>query len=266
LNELLAAGRLKLFLAEGEAVGYALKKNFDEANPNDTVGKWDLINVFNNSGIPGRGSDAIIDGIVNGAETLDCFGEHLSETYAQYGFVETDEAAWNKAYAPDNWNYERDKTPNVYFMAYPGELSRDRTDVRRRFEAARSARDTGRRSEQSGVSGSGSDVSGRSSEDNKEKRSEEVPPDARGASGQLAGVFGSVLTSELSPGVFEVSVELDGVKYTRFKPVNMSKALGGYAVWTSPEGPVKDLKLKRRLQAALKKLRQQVRRLHDLDD
>jgi hypothetical protein len=33
------AGRLKLLLVEGEAAGYALKKNFGENNPNDTVGK-----------------------------------------------------------------------------------------------------------------------------------------------------------------------------------------------------------------------------------
>jgi hypothetical protein len=70
---------------------------------------------------------------------------------------------------------------------------------------------------------------------------------------RLAAGVDSVLTSELSPGVFEVSIELDGVKYTRTKLVNISKGLGGYAAWTSPDGPVTDLKLKRRLLAALKK-------------
>ena len=99
--------------------------------------KDDIIGVINNSGKKGAGEHAVIEAIAKGGKTLDCVGGHLRDYYEAFGFVERKRVPWDDQYAPKGWNYEKYGKPDIYFFKYPEGLSRDREDIRRRFEAAR---------------------------------------------------------------------------------------------------------------------------------
>jgi hypothetical protein len=118
----------RLYKASDMDVGYAITP------------EGDLINVFNNSGIEGAGAEAVIDALKNGARTLDCLGEDLVKYYQHFGFRIRETMAWDDAYAPKNWNYEKDGRPDVYFLEYPESISRNPDDVRARFKAAQDGR------------------------------------------------------------------------------------------------------------------------------
>lgn len=98
----------KLYLAYDGKVGYAL----------DTSG--DLQNLFNNGGPKGAGTEALISAIKNGATTLDAFDNFLPGLYSRVGFKAVARLPFNREYAPEGWNYGRDGTPDVVFMAYRG--------------------------------------------------------------------------------------------------------------------------------------------------
>lgn len=93
----------------GEDVGYALTP------------KKELVNLFNNSSVPGAGAEAVIDAISKGAKTLDCFSGHLDNYYRQFGFTETRREKWNDKFAPGNWNFIRDGRPDIVHMEYKGD-------------------------------------------------------------------------------------------------------------------------------------------------
>ncbi len=76
----------------------------------------ELFGLFNNSGIKGLGKSAILDAIKNGADNLFCFDGYLPKLYVQFGFVITDTAQWDKALAPDKWDYVKYGRPNVIWM------------------------------------------------------------------------------------------------------------------------------------------------------
>jgi hypothetical protein len=121
----------QLFLSEDGKVGYALTSNKD------------LINLFNNSGIRGAAEEAVIQAIVNGAETLDCYDGFLVGYYTKLGFREYKRAAWDDEYAPANWNYERDGRPDVVFMRYEGK-TRNADDIRKSLRVTGSEGTSGR--------------------------------------------------------------------------------------------------------------------------
>jgi hypothetical protein len=96
------AANVKLKLHKSGGGGYGL--NGDE-----------LISVFS---LPGEhlGSELVDDAIANGAKRLDCLGDSLLNFYSDKGFkvVKTDK--WDDKYAPKDWDYERFKRPNLYYM------------------------------------------------------------------------------------------------------------------------------------------------------
>jgi hypothetical protein len=104
-------------------VGYALTKDKD------------LRNVFNNSDIRGAGQEAVVQAIVNGAETLDCYKGPLVEYYSRFGFKEYKRDAWNDEYAPVDWNYKQYEKPDTVYMRYEGG-TRDAEEIRRRFRTS----------------------------------------------------------------------------------------------------------------------------------
>lgn len=110
-----------------DGVGFAIKPD------------GDIVGVVNNSGKKGAGVDAVIEALVQGGKTLDCVGGHLSDYYPRFGFVENKakRMAWDDVHAPKGWDYDKYGRPNVYFYEYPEGLSRNREDIRRRFEASR---------------------------------------------------------------------------------------------------------------------------------
>lgn len=115
--------------------------------------KMDIIGVVNNSGKKGAGVDAVIEALAQGGKTLDCIGGHLSAYYQWFGFKEIWREAWKDKHAPKGWNYETYGRPDVVGYEYPAGLSRDRGDIRRRFENNRSNGDTGNRTMGSGLGG-----------------------------------------------------------------------------------------------------------------
>lgn len=110
----------------GDGVGYSL------------TDQDDIIGIFNNSGRRGAGVEAVIEAIKNGGKTLDCIDGHLDKYYSKFGFNLKERIEWNDDYAPEGWNYEKYGRPTVSFWEYPDGLSRDPSDVRRRFETSRS--------------------------------------------------------------------------------------------------------------------------------
>lgn len=77
----------------------------------------DLQNLFNNGAPKGAALPLIVDGIKRGGRTLDAFDGFLPDLYRQYGFVETGRVPFNPEYAPPGWDFARDGTPDVVFMA-----------------------------------------------------------------------------------------------------------------------------------------------------
>jgi hypothetical protein len=115
----------KVFLSE-DGVGFALKSD------------GDIIGVFNNSGRPGAGQEALIFAIASGGKTLDCIDNYLGDYYKRFGFVEKERVKWDDKQAPDGWEYGIGGRPDILFLEYPDDLGRDPVDVARRFELTRS--------------------------------------------------------------------------------------------------------------------------------
>lgn len=99
--------------------------------------KMDIVGVINNSGVKGAGQEAVIEAVSLGGKTLDCVGGFLDGYYERFGFKEIKRVPWNDLEAPKGWNYEKYGRHDIIFFEYPEGLSRDRGDIRRRFEAAR---------------------------------------------------------------------------------------------------------------------------------
>lgn len=66
--------------------------------------------------------DLILNAISNGGYKLDCFAimsdkrGGLAELYCRYGFIPVVKDHFNREFAPENWDYERDGEPDVVFM------------------------------------------------------------------------------------------------------------------------------------------------------
>ena len=103
-------------LMKGGKVGYAISP------------EGDLQNLFNNNG-KGAGGEAIIDAIVRGGKTCDCFDGALPKIYERFGFVRVRDISWDDQYAPANWDYAKWGRPNVVFMEYRGN-TRDANEIR----------------------------------------------------------------------------------------------------------------------------------------
>jgi hypothetical protein len=94
----------------------------------------DMQGVVNVSDRKHAGRQAVVDAIARGAKTLDCFAynDFLPKYYAKFGFKETGRVKFDRQYAPANWDYDKFGEPDVVFMAYDEELSRDRKEVEKR--------------------------------------------------------------------------------------------------------------------------------------
>jgi hypothetical protein len=97
----------RLFKVKGQDAGYAIKPD------------GDLVNVFNNTGIPDVGKAVVRDAIRNGATKLDAYDGFLTkEYYPQFGFKIVRRESWNPRYKPEGW-LEENGTPDVVFMELP---------------------------------------------------------------------------------------------------------------------------------------------------
>lgn len=83
----------------------------------------DIISVFSNptSGRKKAVSTLLINALDAGGTKLDNFDGNLSQKYEQHGFIPVARVAFDREYAPDGWNYERDGTPDVIFWIHNGD-------------------------------------------------------------------------------------------------------------------------------------------------
>ena len=89
------------------------------------VHNGDIISVFKHteSSINGAMKHLMTSAIISGGNKLDCYsiGGALPSLYTRYGFIPVCKIKFNREFAPDNWDYERDGEPNIVFMAYCGD-------------------------------------------------------------------------------------------------------------------------------------------------
>ena len=105
--------------------------------------EMDMVGVFNNSGNPGAGREAVVLAIAKGAKTCDCIPGFLDIYYNSFGFIEKSRMPWDDNLAPQGWNYDKYGRPEyVSFFEFPGSLSRDPVDTRARFGIAWAKRDS----------------------------------------------------------------------------------------------------------------------------
>lgn len=101
-----------LFLSDGGEAGFAVKKD------------GDIVSVFHNPKIgtkKGVAGHMLKIAIQHGGKKLDCFDGFLPKLYSKYGFVPVARLKFNREYAPEGWNYERDGEPDVIFFAHNGD-------------------------------------------------------------------------------------------------------------------------------------------------
>lgn len=103
---------MRLFLAEDGASGVAITQDYD------------IVSVFKNPNLGAKrknvGKELVALGVQMGGKTLDCFDGFLPNLYMRAGFKPMARVAFDREYAPKDWNYERDKEPDVVFMRYTG--------------------------------------------------------------------------------------------------------------------------------------------------
>ena len=102
----LAEGNYRVFMSDDESVMFAIS------------GSGDLGFLFSDSKVKGAGRDAILHAIVEGAKTGDAYDGYLPPLYREYGFREVARTKFDRDTAPDNWNHDRDGTPDIVHIAF----------------------------------------------------------------------------------------------------------------------------------------------------
>ena len=101
--------------------------SFDEGRAGVAVkSDGDIVSLFKcpTSEIHGFLKFGIAKAIEYGGKKLDCYNisrEGLPYKYSMCGFIPVCRIKFNREFAPDGWNYERDGEPDIVFMAYCGD-------------------------------------------------------------------------------------------------------------------------------------------------
>lgn len=94
------------YLTDDKKAGFAL----DNGN---------VISVFKHPQYNGKATDVLIpEALRQGGNRLDCFNGILPIIYSKFGFKPVAKIHFNREFAPHEWNYERDKEPDIIFMIY----------------------------------------------------------------------------------------------------------------------------------------------------
>lgn len=109
-------GAIALLSLDGMA-GVAVATKGNEAG--------NIFGVFNNpkSEIKHTLPYLLTHAIANGGNKLDCFNGYLARQYERYGFIPVARVPFNREYAPEGWNYERDGEPDVIVWMHNGDLA-----------------------------------------------------------------------------------------------------------------------------------------------
>lgn len=106
----------KLYLSHDGKVGGAMSP------------KGDMGNLFNNGGPKGAAHEILLEMIADGGKTADAYDGYLPELYANFGLFESGRMKFNPEYAPPGWNFEKDDSPDVIFLALTGKVGRADAD------------------------------------------------------------------------------------------------------------------------------------------
>lgn len=104
---------MRTFISPGGEAGFAVKSD------------GDIVSVFRNPHVKdekkGVAIHMLLIALQNGGKKLDCFDGYLPKLYAKVGMVPVAKLGFNREYAPEGWNYERDGEPDVVFMKHNGD-------------------------------------------------------------------------------------------------------------------------------------------------
>ena len=77
--------------------------------------KGNIFGVFKSKQSKARKASAqlMIQAVANGGNKLGCFDGGLRRMYSSVGFIPVARVAFNEEYAPDGWNYERNRQRHV---------------------------------------------------------------------------------------------------------------------------------------------------------
>ena len=83
----------------------------------------DIVSVFKNPASAAKGavSSILLTAIENGGIKLDNFNGKLSDMYADHGFIPVSRCAFNREFAPSDWDYAKFKEPDIIFWMHNGE-------------------------------------------------------------------------------------------------------------------------------------------------
>ncbi|MCI8420079.1 MAG: hypothetical protein HFF79_06170 [Oscillospiraceae bacterium] len=85
-----------------------------------------IVSVFNGGEKRGVLKTLLPVAIENGGRKLDNYSsEKLSSLYELYGFNPISKVQFNELFAPDDWNYDRDGTPDIVFWIHNGDSAAD---------------------------------------------------------------------------------------------------------------------------------------------
>lgn len=85
-----------------------------------------IVSIFNGGEKHGVLRTLLPLAIENGGRKLDNYGsEKLSGMYELYGFNPISKVKFSSLFAPDDWNYERDGTPDIVFWIHNGDSAAD---------------------------------------------------------------------------------------------------------------------------------------------
>ncbi len=75
----------------------------------------ELVSVFSIK--PQQGVEIVISAVLQGAQKLTCMGDKLRDLYEACGFKVKEKLIWDDTLAPQDWDYERFNTPDLYLMS-----------------------------------------------------------------------------------------------------------------------------------------------------
>ena len=101
---------MQLFLLPDKSAGFAIK------NGNEIVSVFKNIEIYTLK--ESMLSIAIPEAIRNGGKRLDCFEPLLPTLYGRFGFRPVAKTKFDPKFAPEGWNYPRDKYQDIIFMIY----------------------------------------------------------------------------------------------------------------------------------------------------
>ena len=103
---------------------YSTYKNFISSDGNSAISvkpDWDITNFISNWKVKGQWKELMFSAIENWGIKMDNYWQWLVRYYEKFWFEPVAKVKFNPEYAPDGWNFPRDKQPDIYVMLHNGD-------------------------------------------------------------------------------------------------------------------------------------------------